>query len=371
MARRHRQHGKSRKMLKISRRNKPGASPGLLSSQPGALASSMKVLRYTADRIDEAELAGTDALPGDIGRGDIVWIDVTGLADVALVERIGAAFGLHPLALEDVVHTHQRPKTEDYENHLFIVTRMACGAEAAEHEQVSLFLGKGYVITFQERPGDCFEPVRERLRRGRGRLRGAGADYLAYALIDAVIDGYFLPLEAHGERIEQLEDEVTRDARSDHIDDIHAVKRDLLALRRAIWPQREMLNILVRDENSLIQPATRVYLRDAYDHVIQLMDMLETYREIASGLVDIHLSAMSTRMNEIMKVLTVIASIFIPLSFIAGVYGMNFDPAASPWNMPELGWTWGYPFALLLMFGCALGLLWYFRRKGFIGGERG
>lgn len=364
MGRRHRKPGAARKLPKIARRHRPGTAPGQLSAQPGALASSMRMLRYDADRLVETELDGPDALPGDVGRGDVVWIDVTGLADIALIERIGAAFGLHPLALEDVVHTHQRPKAEEYDDHLYIVTRMACAAGTADHEQVSLFLGKGFAITFQERPGDCFEPVRERLRRGRGRIRGAGADYLAYALIDAVVDGYFPLLESHGERIERLEDEVTRDARSDHIDDIHAVKRDLLGLRRAIWPQREMLNMLVRDENPLVQPATRVYLRDAYDHVIQLMDMLESYREIASGLVDIHLSAMSTRMNEIMKVLTVIASVFIPLSFIAGVYGMNFE------TMPELGWRFGYPAALLLMLGCALGLLWYFRRKGWIGGER-
>lgn len=364
MSKRHRKSGAARKLPKIARQHRPGTPPGQLAAHPDAFASKMRMVRYNIEQISESDLDGPDALPRDAGHGDVVWIDIAGLADIALIERVGAAFGLHPLALEDVVHTHQRPKAEVYDDHLYIVTRMACSAEAGEFEQISLFLGKGFAITFQERPGDCFEPVRERLRRGRGRLRGAGADYLAYALLDAVIDGFFPLLESHGERIERLEDEVTRDARSDHIDDIHAVKRDLLALRRAVWPQREMLNMLVRDENPLVQPVTRVYMRDAYDHVVQLMDMLESYREIASGLVEIHLSAMSTRMNEIMKVLTVIASIFIPLSFIAGVYGMNFE------SMPELGWRFGYPAALLLMLATALGLLWYFRRKGWIGGER-
>jgi magnesium transporter len=232
-----------------------------------------------------------------------------------------------------------------------------------------MFLNDRILLTFQERPGDCFDLVRDRIRKRRGQIRNRGADYLTYALLDAVIDGYFPVLEACGERLETLETSVIAEPSRDQVVQVHDMKRDLLSLRRAVWPQREMVNALTRDSTAFVSDQTQVYLRDCYDHTVQLMDMVETYREIASGLLDIYLSSVGTKMNEIMKVLTIIATIFIPLSFIAGLYGMNFDPKASPWNMPELAWYWGYPVALALMLAVALGLLVYFRRKGWIGGR--
>jgi magnesium transporter len=234
-----------------------------------------------------------------------------------------------------------------------------------------MFLGANFLLTFQERTGDCFDLVRDRIRRRRGHIRERKADYLAYALLDAVIDGYFPVLEACGERLESLEDAVLDKPSGEQSAQIHEMKRDLLTLRRAIWPQREMINALTRDSSAHVSDQTRVYLRDCYDHTIQLMDMLETYREIASGLVDVYLSSVSARMNEIMKLLTIIATIFIPLGFIAGLYGMNFDTGVSPWNMPELSWRWGYPFALGLMAVVAIGLLLFFRKRGWIGGRTG
>jgi magnesium transporter len=244
---------------------------------------------------------------------------------------------------------------------------MVLPGRRAETEQVSMFIGADYVITFQERQGDCFDPVRERLRRQKGRIRQSGADYLAYALIDAVIDAYFPVLENYGEELETLEDAVISAPRPEVIAQLHDLKRDLLALRRAIWPHREMINALIRDETELFAAPTRIFLRDCYDHAVQLLDVVETYREIASGLVDVYLSSMSARLNDIMKVLTIIATIFIPLNFIASLYGMNFDTEASPWNMPELGWSFGYPFALLLMLLSAIALVWLFTRRHWIG----
>ncbi len=280
-------------------------------------------------------------------------------------------FNLHGLALEDVVNVHQRPKVEEYADHAFIVTRMIQAGLPPTTEQVSMFLGEGFLLTFQERPGDCFDPVRARLRSSRGQIRDRQADYLAYALLDAVIDGYFPVLETLGERLEVLEDAVTAEPPEAEATQIHEIKRELLLLRRAVWPQREMVNALTRETSPYVTDQTRLYLRDCYDHTIQLMDIVETYREIATGLVDIYLSSVSTRLNEIMKVLTIIATIFIPLGFVAGLYGMNFDASASPWNMPELRWYWGYPVALGVMAAAALGMLYYFYRKGWILGGRG
>jgi magnesium transporter len=299
--------------------------------------------------------------------GRVMWIDVQGLGDLDLMRRVGACFGLHPLVLADLVHVNQRAKVEAYDKHLFIVLRMVHLDERLWTEQLSLILGDGFVLTFQERPGDCFDPVRERLRRGQGKLRGAGADYLAYALLDALIDSHFPVLEHQGEVLEAMEREVIETTRADQITRIHALKRDLLELRRALWPLREVMSQLMREDIALIGAGTRLFLRDCADHVFQLMDMVETDREVASSLLDLHLSSLSMRMNEVMKVLTIIATIFIPLGFIAGVYGMNFDPAVSPLNMPELHWYFGYPLALMLMLGVAAGLLAYFRRRGWLG----
>ena len=328
-------------------------------------------MAYGPDDLEERQFHDVAEIQAWIGRRPVVWVNVEGLADIELIRRLGELFGLHRLALEDVVNVHQRPKVEEYGEHIFIVTRMLHGAssvgEEVDSEQISLFLGEGFLLTFQERPGDPFSLVRERLRGQRGQIRSAKSDYLAYALLDAVIDGYFPVLEKCGEQLEELEDAVMDEANHHQTARIHAMKRDLLALRRAIWPQRDMINGLIRDPSRFITDQTRIYLRDCYDHCIQLMDLLETYREIAAALVDVHLSSMSARMNEIMKVLTIIATIFIPLGFVASLYGMNFNPRISRWNMPELEWAFGYFYVLGLMAAIAIGLLVYFWRKGWIG----
>ena len=278
-------------------------------------------------------------------------------------------FQLHPLVLEDVVNVPQRPKVEDYQDQLIIVTQMAVPKKGGGFwlEQVSFVLGKRYLLTVQEEPErDCFEPVRDRLRHNKGIVRQKGADYLTYALWDAIIDGYFPVLETYGESLEALEDEVVLNPTEPTLAKIYQIRRELLALRRAIWPQRDALNSLLRDECSLFKADTRPYLRDCYDHVVQIIDVIETYRELASGLMDVYLSAASNRMNEVMKLLTVISSIFIPLTFIAGIYGMNFNPDASPWNMPELNWYWGYPLCWGVMIAIAASLVYYFWRRGWL-----
>jgi magnesium transporter len=247
------------------------------------------------------------------------------------------------------------------------VLRMLTAAERLEAEQLSLFLGDRFVVTFQEgKPGDSLEPVRKRLRESAGKLRTLGADYLAYALIDAVIDGYFPVLEEYGERLETLEDEILDKPGAGTIARLHGIKRDLLEVRRAVWPLREALAALDRDPGELVTAETRVFLRDCYDHVVRVMDLVETYRELCADLMDVYLSSVSNRLNEVMRVLTVFSAIFIPLTFIAGVYGMNFHTDASPWNMPELAWKWGYPFCLGLMLATAGGLLVFFARKGWL-----
>lgn len=350
----------------IRRRTPPGAPPGTLIADPQAVGSSATLVGYGDDRIVERRDVSIEDVESIRGTFPIVWINVEGLADIDFIRRLGVLLGLHGLALEDVINVHQRPKAEEYEDHVFIVSRMVVAGERFETEQVSLFLGQDYLLTFQERPGDCFETVRERLRRGTSRLRQQRTDYLAYALIDAVLDAYFPVLERYGERLEKLEDVVVSRPEPDTIEQIHVLKRDLLSLRRSIWPHREMINSLIRDETPFVTDQTRIYLRDCYDHAVQLIDIVETYREIAFGLIDIYLSSMSTRLNDIMKVLTIIATVFIPLSFIASLYGMNFDRAASPWNMPELGWRFGYPLVLLLMTLTTVALLWYFVSKRWI-----
>ncbi len=355
-----------RRLLGARRRTPPGAAPGTMIAGPAALPPRIRVIAYGADKIEELSLDSPEPIAEILGRHAVTWIDVCGLGDIETINRIGAFFDLHNLALEDVVNTHQRPKAEEYDDFLFVVLSLVSMQERLETEQISMFVGENFVITFQERHGDCFEPVRDRLRRQRGRVRSSGADYLAYALIDSAIDSCFPVLEDFGERVEVMEDRVVARADPDLMTEIHDLKRDLLFLRRAIWPLRELINALIRDANKFVDDQTQVYLRDCYDHAVQLIDMVETYREIASGLIDIYLSSISTKLNEVMKVLTIIATIFIPLSFIASVYGMNFDRQISPWNMPELGWVYGYPFALALMALTAAGLLGYCLRQGWI-----
>ena len=350
----------------IRRRSEPGAAPGTLIASSEAEAPVIDVISFDSGRFVEYKNAAIDTIKAMRAQGDNTWVNLTGLGDTDLIVQIAEIFGLHVLALEDVLNVHQRPKLEEFEDHLFIVVRMIAAPESTETEQVSIFLGKDFVISIQERAGDCFDPVRARIRKPKGRIRNSGADYLAYALIDATIDGYFPILESLGEKLEDLEDAIVANPQPTLVGALHDMKRLFLSLRRAIWPHRDLLSTLAREEHPLLDRETRLYLRDCYDHTIQLMDIVETYREIASGLMDVHISSVSARLNEIMKVLTIIATVFMPLGFIASLYGMNFDRGVSGWNMPELGWRLGYPFALTLMGGCAAGLLIYFWRNGWL-----
>lgn len=353
-----------------AQRPQPGEAPGLLSPLPGAHPTSLHLIAYDAGRLVEhrsEHLAEIEARAEGLAN---VWLDVTGLADVETIQAVGKRYGLHPLTLEDIVQVVQRPKVESYDNYLFIVLRMPHLEDALVTEQLAIVLGQGFLITFQERPGDCFDLVRRRLAHPQSRMRGKGVDYLAYALIDALIDSHFPILERYGERVEELEAEVLERPEPAVVMRIHGLRREIMELRRALWALRDVPNALIHDDTPLIQPETRVFLRDCSDHVYQLLDMIEVHREVTSVLLDLHLTTLSTRMNEIMKVLTIIATIFIPLGFLASVYGMNFDPAVSPYNMPELRWYYGYPFALMVMAAVALGMLAYFWGKGWIGGGR-
>jgi len=326
------------------------------------------VIRFGPDDYDDQDHVNVDSLQSLLGSYRVTWVNVAGLGDMHVVLKIGELFGLHELALEDVVHVHQRPKIEEYDSHLFIVARMVHLNERASTEQLSLFVGKNFVVTFQEYAGDCFEILRERIRSSEKLpVRNSNADYLAYALLDATVDAYFSVLDEYGQRLDALEDELSVHSSTEMLGRIHDLRTDVRVLSRAIWPQRENVHKLLNEHNQLISSETEIYLRDLYDHTVQIVELLATYREACADLRDFYMSVVSNRMNEVMKVLTIIATIFIPLSFIAGVYGMNFDVHASGWNMPELSWSFGYPAVLGFMASCAGGMLLFFRSKGWIG----
>jgi len=342
--------------------DRPGSEPGTLSIDPDAKPSQIVLIDYTeAKARRQVEISPQDCLPY-LETDSVSWIDIQGLGTEETLKQIGRVCQLHPLLLEDVVNVPQRPKVQDYNEHLLIIVQMILpkpNEDGFDSEQVGLVLGKHYLLTFQEEPEqDCFNPVRDRIRTHRGKVRQAGPDYLAYILLDALIDGFFPVLEDYGERIEVLEDEVVLNPSRQTLEQIYDVRRELLALRRAIWPLRNVINTLIREPNDLIAADIQVYLRDCYDHVIQLLDIVETYRELSSSLMDVYLSSISNKMNEVINFLTVVSTIFIPLTFIAGVYGMNFK------YMPELEWKWGYEACWLAMIATALGLLIVFWRRG-------
>jgi len=375
-----------RRHREFHRRTGPGAAPGRIVSDPHALHCRITVFSYGPEDLVERELTNPMQLREFVGRRHVTWINVDGLGDAGVIQQLGDLFGLHSLALEDVVHVHQRAKVEDYGRQLFIVARMvrfrtevACengdpsvpadnGApRSLESEQISLFLGKDFVITFQEDAlEDCFDPVRARLRQNSVRLRQGGADALAHALLDAVTDSYFPVIESFSDELDRLDDDLAEMPRPVTLHRIHEIRSDLLTLRRSAWPLREAFQNLIRESHPLISADSRIYFRDCYDHAVQIIDVLETYRELCADLREYYFSSISQRTNDIMKVLTIIATIFIPLSFVAGVYGMNFDTTASRWNMPELKWAFGYPFAWTVMAVMAGGLLYYVWRKGWL-----
>lgn len=349
-------------MIFKKRRPPAGASPGTLIIAANARPTRIRVMQFSNATLVEKEVSIED-VPQFLSDTTTTWVDVHGLKDEAILRQLAKQFGIHPLALEDVVHTPQRPKAEFYEQNIFFITRMAYMERAhdADVEQLSMFIGKNYILTFQNYTTGTLEPVRTRIRSGKGPIRTVGADYVAYAIIDTVIDKYYPILEDLGEEIEAIEHQTIAHPTTKTLKRIYHVKRELLDMRRAVWPQRDAVSSLMRDESPFISEPVRVYFRDCYDHIIQLMDVVDTYREVSSNLMDIYLSTLSNKTNEVMKVLTIMASIFIPLTFIVGIYGMNFE------YMPELTWKWGYPAVWALMIVLSVGMLINFRRRGWLG----
>jgi magnesium transporter len=350
-----------RKFLK-KRSVKAGMPPGSLVhiGEIPAQAVSIELIGYGPETFEEQRFKTVDDCLPNLERPGITWVNVEGVHDVDIIRHLGERFALHPLVLEDIVNTGQRPKIEDYDSYLFIVLRMLkpTGGGEFTSEQLSMILGDNYLFTFQEGlQGDVFDTVRERLRSGKGKGRGMGADYLAYALIDAIVDNYFSVLEDLGERIVNLEEDLTLAPDTTTLHEINDIKKEIIFLRKAVWPLREAVSFLERGDSHLLSPSTRLYFRDVYDHTVQVIDTVETYRDLLSGMLDLYLSSISNRINEVMKFLTVIGTIFMPLTFLVGVYGMNFK------HMPELEWHLGYFILWGLMIGLSIAMIIYFRRK--------
>jgi magnesium transporter len=340
-----------------------GAKPGTLAIDPRSPKPKIRAIAYDEESFEERELESVEELSAFRKRAEKMWIDIQGLGDECALRELAEEFSIHPLALEDVVHIPIRPKAEPYSDNMLIVSRMLRHTENddVDTEQVSIIVGKGYVLTFQEDYGDVLDPVRHRLQVPNSMMRRLGPDYLAYAILDTIIDAYYPMIEKLGDRIEELEELVLSEASPETLRDLTTIKSTLLGLRRAVVPQRDAVNALIRDECEFVSDAVRLYLRDTYDHVVQTSEAVETARELVSGLMNTYLSVVSNRMNEVMKTLTIVASIFIPITFMAGLYGMNFE------HMPELHLRWGYPVLILLMVAVGVGMLVYFKRKGWIG----
>jgi magnesium transporter len=350
----------ARYMKKISR--KAGLPPGTLVhiGEKKTEIPTIRVLDFDEGHFEEREIARFDQCLRYKDKPTSTWISIEGIHQTEIIEKLGQCFDLHPLALEDILNTDQRPKLDDYESYICVILKTLSYDEKTEQlkaEQISIILGSTYVISLQESQGNIFDPVRDRLRKGMGRIRKQGPDYLAYALLDAIVDQYFLVLEKIGERIEGLEETLMTDANPETAKAIHHLKRNLILLRKSVWPVREVISRLEVGESSLIENRTRLFFRDVYDHIVHVIDTIETFRDMASGMIDVYLSSTSNKLNEVMKVLTVIATIFIPMTFFVGVYGMNFR------FMPELGWPWAYPVLWLFMIALGVSMVAYFRKK--------
>jgi len=346
----------------IKRSDKAGLSPGTLMyvGDKKVESSRITVIDYDESGYLEKEVASVEECFPFKDTATVSWINVDGVAEADVIGKLGAKFDIHPLVLEDIMTTTQRPKAEDLGNAVFVVVRMIeCDRDGTglTADQLSLIIGPNFVLSFQETPGDCLGPVRERIRGGKGRIRKLGPDYLAYALIDAVVDNYFFVLEKLGERIDGLEEDLITNPRREILHEIHLLKREMIELRKALWPLRETVSGLERMESPLIKKTTIVFLRDLYDHTIQVVDTVESFREILTSMLETYLSSVSNRMNEVMKVLTIISTIFIPITFLVGVYGMNFK------HMPETGWRWSYPVVWAVILASVGGMLHFFRRK--------
>jgi len=322
----------------------------------------ISIIDYDKDNFEEKVIDTVEECFPLKDKSTISWINIDGIHQIDIVEKLGKHFELHPLVMEDIVHTTQRPKMEDYDSYIYIVLKMLRleGNDNVKGEQISIILGKDFVLSFQEVEGDTFNSVRERIRNSKGRIRTMGADYLAYALIDSIVDNYFIIIERFGDILEELEDKLIEDPGPETLQSIHDMKKEMIYLRKSIWPLREVINGMERTESALFNEATFRFLRDVYDHTIQVAETIETYRDILSGILDVYLSSVSNKMNEVMKTLTIIATIFIPLTFLAGMYGMNFS------YMPELGWKWGYPAVWSLNITIFLGMYIYFRKKNWL-----
>ena len=353
----------SRRTKRMSK--KAGLPPGTMipiGGEPTAKAN-ITLFDYTEEGFEERAIDRVEDCFAYKGKPSVTWINVDGIHDTSVVGALGKQFGLHPLVMEDIVNSAQRPKVEDFGDYLFVVVKMLAVGESGDDivgEQVSLIIGPDYVVSFQERPGDVFEPIRDRIRTAKGRVRSAGSDYLAYTLLDAIVDNYFAILEWFSDKTGEIEDRLISEPTSDILETIYGLKREVLFVKKSVWPLRDVVNTLQRGESVLSREASVVYLRDVYDHTIQVVDTIETQREIVAAMRDTYLSSISNRMNEVMKVLTIIATIFIPITFVAGIYGMNFE------FMPELGLPWAYFGALGLMGAISLVMVAFFKRKGWL-----
>jgi magnesium transporter len=345
------------------RSQKAGLPPGALVhvGEPRLEKARITAIVYDTSNLEEEVLdAVGEAFPLEDAPA-VTWLNVDGIHEVDIVEGLGSRLGLHPLVMEDILNPDQRPKMEDLGHYLYVVLKMMDWDERRSEitvEQVSLLVGANYVVSLQEQPGgDVLDPIRQRIREAKGSIREKGPDYLAYSILDGVVDRYFGVLESLGERVEDLEEELVTSPLPETLQELHVLKREMIYMRKSVWPLREVVAALERSGSPLIQESTGPYLRDVYDHTIQVMDAVETLRDMLSGMLDIYLSSISNRMNEVMKVLTIFASVFIPLTFIVGVYGMNFA------YMPELAWRWGYPAIWLVMLGAGFAMLWFFKRR--------
>ncbi|MCA9236224.1 MAG: magnesium/cobalt transporter CorA [Planctomycetales bacterium] len=347
----------------------PHTRPGTLIIPGGAKASKLRVTAYGPQQIVDRRDASLADVTELLGKHPVTWIDATGLGDIELIAALGKQLGLHPLSLEDLVNIPQRSKVDVYPDHLYVVTQIPSYLERLSAEQLSIFIGKGFVLSWREGGGNCFEGVRKRIEVAGGVTRSAGVDYLLYVLLDAAIDCYYPVMERFGDELDDFDERVDVGPDPELLNRIHHVRRDVRRLRRIVWPLREAVDSLMRQQEWLSTPETIIHLRDCHDHTVQIIDTLESVRDACADLRDYYATSISNRTNDIMKVLTVIATVFMPLSFIAGLYGMNFNTHVSPWNMPELGWRFGYPWALGLMGGVTVGQLIFFWRKGWLGGS--
>jgi magnesium transporter len=348
--------------------DRPGSTPedAIARAQGLEKQATLSMMDFSSDRLIEETGLAPESLGAFLDRPDVTWLHVQGQPSSSLLMALGEHYGLHLLALEDLIQPGQRTKAESYDDHYFLLLNIPVESGQRIHtEQVGFFLGKKFLISFHQGDSHPWEAVRQRLRNeSTHRVRKYGPDYLLYALLDTGIDMTFPVLESLAEKIEGIEETIFADPSPEALDAVHSIRHQLIFLRRLLWPQRDMINVLVRDEGGLIRDRTKLFLRDCYDHTVQVMELIESYHEIASSLHDLYLSGLSFRMNEVMKVLTIIATIFIPLSFVVGLYGMNFDTGVSPWNMPELETYYGYPVLLLLMLGIGVSMVLYFKRKG-------